>query len=102
MNKQSGNALFLILIAVALFAALSYAITSSSRGSGGIEEEQETLDAAVVQQCAAMVEYGENKLKSLNGCSDSELNYELPDGSNANGDAPPDGSCDLFKQKGRV
>jgi len=100
MKNQSGNALFLILIAVALFAALSYSITTSSRGGAGIEKEQEQIDTAVEQQCIAYVERGENKLKVLNGCADNELNYELPDGNNANDDAPTDGSCDLFKPEG--
>jgi hypothetical protein len=100
MGRQSGNALFLILIAVALFAALSYAVTQSGRGNAGIEREQQMIDQAVSEQCNASVDYAVNKLKIIVGCDTSEISYELADGTNPNASAPADERCHVFRAAG--
>lgn len=56
VNEQ-GNILFLILIAVALFAALSYAATQSTRSSGKTGAEENTsMRASQIIQYATYVE----------------------------------------------
>lgn len=99
-KAQHGNALFLILIAIALFAALSYAVTQSGRGNFNIDREKQMIDQAVSEQCNASVDYAVNKVKILNGCDSSEISYELADGTNANTDAPADERCHVFRANG--
>ena len=67
MNNSNGNALFLILIAVALFAALSYAVTQSGRGGGSIDRETAELNAAQIVQYMGAMQSAVQKLQ-LYGC----------------------------------
>ena len=62
----------MILIAVALFAALSYAITQSGRGGGSIDREQATLNASGLVQYSQAVATGIQKGKILSGLADNE------------------------------
>ncbi len=55
-KDERGNVLFLILIAVALFAALSYAVTQSTRSSGGdAGSETNRINSAQLTQYPASV-----------------------------------------------
>lgn len=101
MNNDSGNALFLILIAVALFAALSYAITQSGRGGGSIDKEQAEIIAAQITQYGSTIEQAINRLSVINGCARTEYNFENDfDANYVNTLAPMDGSCDVFSADG--
>lgn len=96
-NTNTGNVLFLILIAVALFAGLGYAVTNSLNSAPiKVEEEKQSLDQAVLNNCEAAINLALLRLESLGNCANDEINYELPDGSNSNPNAPADGHCNVF------
>ena len=96
---QSGNVLFLILIAVALFAALSYAVTSSTRSGGGdaSRENSAVLAAQLIQQATAMQTAVERK-KITEGLPDNGLSFRATN----NGVATLCGvaRCSIYQQYG--
>jgi hypothetical protein len=99
MNKsatQRGNVLFLILIAVALFAALFYAVTQSSRGGGDADNELAQIAQAESDNCTSSVDATKLRLSLIGGCNEFQISYELPNGSNSNPSAPSDKSCHVF------
>lgn len=67
MRQANGNALFLILIAVALFAALSYAVTNSGRGGSGIDREKADILAAQIFNEAAAIQSAYQRLEIIGG-----------------------------------
>lgn len=77
-NKESGNVLFLILIAVALFAALSYAVTQSTRSGGGnADKETSLLNSASLTQYPASLRTSIIRMV-LNGTSVQNLEFNAP------------------------
>lgn len=68
-NNQSGNVLFLILIAVVLFAALSYAVTQSTRGGGDSSSEKGSLQAARLLNYIAQVKFAIQRMEIREGTS---------------------------------
>jgi hypothetical protein len=93
-KTENGNILFLILIAVALFAALSYAVTGSNRTTGNtVESEKSKLARGQVDSYMAMIETGKNKLALINNCS--TIDYTIPKNQVAG-----DKSCHLFHPDG--
>lgn len=77
-NNQDGNVLFLILIAVALFAALSYAVTSSTRSSGGdAGSETNLISSAQITQYPSAV--GTSIVRMvISGIGIEELRFNRP------------------------
>ena len=104
---KRGNVLFLILLAIALFAVLSYAVTQSSRSSGrDAAAENAITDAAQITQYATLVEQTVTRLRLSNGCRDTQISFAADsdgdgnwydaDDDYHNPNAPSDFSCHVF------
>jgi hypothetical protein len=74
--NQSGNVLFLILIAVALFAALSFVVTQSTRSTpGGVGKEKTLLQLNQVHNYGVNIKTAVSRLLT-NGGSFDRLSFE--------------------------
>lgn len=83
-QKESGNVLFLILIAVALFAALSYAVTQSTRsGSGTTERETVLLNSAGLTQYPTTLRTAVVRM-ILSGFNVVDIGFDSPSSANFN------------------
>jgi len=99
-KSQSGNVLFYILIAVALLAALTFAVAQSGRGSTKqVSEERARLLATEIIEYANIVSAAVTQLK-LRGCTDTEISFEGAQSHDAsdyvNPNAPTDNFCHIF------
>jgi hypothetical protein len=77
-HNEAGNILFLILIAVMLFAALSFAVMQSSQSSGsGKGNEGATVNAAQINQYPAIINAAIMRM-NMNGVEITELEFNPP------------------------
>ena len=107
MKNQNGNVVFILLVAVGLFAALSTAIFS---GVGAVNDNRDKdelrLQATELIQYGAKVRRTIERLQAINGCSDNQLSFENPQVDNAtiwnyaNPREPADGRCHVFGKNG--
>lgn len=102
-DPQSGNALFYILICIALFAALSYAVSQSGNSGKNISDEKAQLAASEIIQYGNQLREAMVKLR-LRGCQENQFDFSnttykrLSGGALNSGNnlSPADNSCDLF------
>ena len=99
-SNEAGNVLFLILIAVALFAALSYAVTQSSRSGGsGSEREQGIVNAAGLTQYASSIRTAILRM-TINNVGIDNVNYKNPGDADYATEVGTDGSNFMYHPDG--
>ncbi len=104
IKNQSGNILFLILIAVALFAALSYAVISSTRsGSGNGNKEKADIAASEMVEYGTAIRTAIMRMMMTQDCTENQISFDNPfdpAGRYTNPNAPVDNHCHVFHVKG--
>jgi hypothetical protein len=92
-KMQKGNVLFIILLAVSLFAALTYAVSDSFRGgTSTITESQAEIAADKILRDMASIRQGFEYLWNQQGCSIDDISFANP--------ATPPHQCDIFHPEG--
>lgn len=99
--REHGNILFLILLAVLLFAALAHAVTSSLRGGGkSASDENVRLLASRIVENAVLIENTMARAMLVHGVKDWEFDVSSVNARGAaNGSCASD-SCRIFSDKG--
>ncbi len=98
--SQKGSALFIVLIATALFGALSFAVANMMRNDGGIKlsDEKAGLYADDILDYGRTVRQAVQHMRISNGCEDTDISFQndvvsgYTNGSNAN--------CQVFNPDG--
>ncbi|MCB1563744.1 MAG: hypothetical protein KDJ75_09235 [Alphaproteobacteria bacterium] len=101
-NAQCGSALFFILIAVALFAALSYTVSNMIRGGSGetIITEKMGVYADDVLGYGRQMRQAVQAMRISNGCSETDISFEHTALAGYTHTPAASDSCKLFHPSG--
>lgn len=102
-KPESGNVLFIILIAVALFGALNFVVGNMLRGGNpqAISEQKASILANEALDYARVIRQTIQTLKISNGCKDTDISFEnSTEAGYVNTNAPADQSCHIFAPAG--
>lgn len=100
--RERGNILFLILLAIVLFAALTYAVNGGFRVSQdqNIPKEKATSIAAEIMQKATLVEQTVTRLRVVGDCKDTEIQFTVQNSVAYDTPSPTDKHCYVFNPAG--
>lgn len=86
-HTESGNVLIYILIAVILFAALSFAFTQTQQGGQGaqstLSEGKASLSASQIIDFASDIDKAISQMQTLSNCEDTEISFDYASGNDA-------------------
>lgn len=106
-SARSGSVFFVILFAIAMFAALSYTVMKGSQSGSTSTISKDKARMAATE----IIAYGDTVAKTaqtikLRGCSDTQINFINAtyfggyNSLNTNSTAPSDESCNIFSPIG--
>ncbi|OIN85652.1 MAG: hypothetical protein AUJ12_08900 [Alphaproteobacteria bacterium CG1_02_46_17] len=97
LSSQRGSGIFIILIAIVLFAALTYAISRNSSGGKSLDQEKTMMVATEILDTANRLAETVSVLR-LHGTKHTELSFEY-NGNYINASCATD-SCKIFSYDG--
>ena len=101
-KPESGNVLFIILIAVALFGALNFVVGNMLRGGNpqAISEQKASILADEILAQARDIRQTVQNLRISNGCGDDDISFENPITAGYEHSPVADDECKVFHPDG--
>lgn len=100
--SQAGSALFIILVAVVLFAALAYAVANMMRGGSPetLSEDTIKLYTTEVLDYARVMRETVQTMRIANGCGETDISFENNTLPAYNYNPPQGNRCKVFHNAG--